>query len=75
MTNRLSSSLLFLLASAYTTLAASSDELVSREYTNPDPANDPKNLLGYVPQNKYTYMALRTSPWNIVYHSSQFNQQ
>ncbi|KAK7681661.1 hypothetical protein QCA50_015395 [Cerrena zonata] len=58
MMNRLSSSLLFLLASAYTTLAASSNELVSREYTNPDPANDPKNLLGYVPQKKYTYMAL-----------------
>lgn len=60
MTNRLASYLLFLLASAYTTLASSS-ELVSREYTNPDPANDPANFFGYVPQKKYTVMALRTS--------------
>ena len=60
MTNKLSSYLLFALASALTALAANTDELVSREYNNPDPANDPKNLLGYVPQKKYIVMALRT---------------
>lgn len=57
------SRLLFSLALAYTTLASTIHDdhgLASREYTNPDPANDPKNAFGYVPRVSYAVIACRT---------------
>ncbi|KAK7681659.1 hypothetical protein QCA50_015393 [Cerrena zonata] len=64
MTTSIASYLLFLLASAYSTLAAPSDfssdvtQLFSRKYDNPDPSNDPENFFGYIPMTRYTIMAL-----------------
>lgn len=71
MTTQISSYLFFLLASACTALAATPSDvggLVSREYNNPDPANDPANFFGYVPQKKYIVMALRMSPYSPSYY-------
>lgn len=54
------SRLLFLLAAAYIALASQSvntNQLISREYNNTDPASDPSNAFGYVPKVSYAVIA------------------
>ena len=56
----INSSLLFLLAAASIALASSYNainEVVSREYNNPDPASDPSNVFGYLPKVSYAVIA------------------
>lgn len=74
MTMSATSYALFLLAAAYTSLAATANdfpEVISRAYTNPDPGNDPKNIFGYIPQNKYAIAALSMSSRHVLSNSSR----
>ena len=61
--------MLILLATAYTAFASTTNsfsELVSREYTNPDPGNDPLNFFGYVPNNTYAIISIGTLVYALI---------
>lgn len=46
-----------------------SSQFDSRQYTNPDPGNDPFNFFGYVPAIRYTIMAMSTCQVYLIFHT------